>query len=275
MVLRVKPLAFSAVLGGLAVGCASGQTECHPATWSGTCQLIQTTKIRESEFPLPNVTLEAVYRPQPPPGGPTLVPGDARREFSALSKFEEALRAYIEAHPTAQCYINPPAPGQCNPGPMVVEVPDFDASQAQATSPDSGPKGCAQIEAASAQDKLHQNRSGARVIEQRFEFAENSAEPSSAAASDLDALATLLKQTPSLQCVAVVGAWVRGESVAVAFARARAIREQLIGRGVPAERMLALTVDPTTVGVAGVPEAPNPRDRRVTISVLLDLPSEE
>jgi outer membrane protein OmpA-like peptidoglycan-associated protein len=274
----VKP--FSLLLGSALVasafalsgaGCAGGPGECHPNTWSGTCKLVQVTKIRESEFPLPNVVLEGVYRPQSEATGATLVPPDARREFGALTKFEEALRAHLDAHPEVRCYVNPPPPGQCQPGPMVVEVPEFDAAHAQAASQDLGPKGCAQIESSASQDKITQNSGPTSVVTQRFEFAENSAELSASAGADLDALAARIKQAPNMQCLGVVGAWVRGETVAVAFARARAVREQLIQRGIEPERLVALTVDPNMVGTSGVPEPVNAKDRRVSLSVLLEL----
>ncbi|HWA78074.1 MAG TPA: hypothetical protein VG937_37320 [Polyangiaceae bacterium] len=259
----------SSVLALLLSGCASGQGECHSTPWSGTCQLVQVTKIRESEFPLPNVVLEGIYRPQPG-AGQTLVPADARKEFGALTKFEDALHAHLNANGTVRCYVNPPPPGQCQPGPMVVEVPEFDAAHAQASTAETGPQGCAQIESSSSQDKITQNKSASVTIEQRFEFTENSAELSSSAGPDLDALAARLKQERGLSCVGVVGGWVRGETVAIAFARARAVREQLIQRGVGPERMLALTVDPPMVGASGVPDPVNPKDRRVSISVLLN-----
>lgn len=262
---------LGSTLAWLASGCASGQGECRANTWSGTCHLVQVTKVRENEFPLPNVVLEGIYRPQPEAGAQTLVPADARREFGVLTKFEEALRAHLNAQPAVRCYLNPPPPGQCQPGPMVVEVPEFDAAHAQASTEDAGPKGCAQIEASSSQDKITQNRGPTGVINQRFEFAENSAELSPSASAELDALAGRLKQTRNMQCVGVVGAWVRGETVAVAFARARAVREQLIQRGVEPERLLALTVDPNMVGASGAPEPANAKDRRVTLSVLLEL----
>jgi outer membrane protein OmpA-like peptidoglycan-associated protein len=274
----VNPISLlwrSAVIGSTfalsAAGCASGPGECHPNTWSGTCRLVQVTKVRESEFPLPNVVLEGIYRPQPDAAGATLVPADARREFGALTKYEEALRAHLDAHSAVRCYVNPPPPGQCQPGPMVVEVPELDVSQVQASSDDAGPKGCAQIESSASQDKITQNSGPTSVITQRFEFSENSAELSPSASAELDALAARIKQARSVQCLGVVGAWVRGETVAVAFARARAVREQLIQRGVEPERMVTLTVDPAMVGASGVPEPVNAKDRRVSLSVLLEL----
>ncbi|MFZ5891691.1 MAG: hypothetical protein ACOY0T_11610 [Myxococcota bacterium] len=252
------------------IGCASGQTECHPETWSGTCQLVQVTKIRQSEFPLPNVTLEAIYRPQPGAQGPMLVPADQRQEFSALDRYEDALRAHLETHKSPRCYINPPPPGKCQPGPLVVEVPAFDSTQATATPTNTGPKGCAQIEATSSQDRVTQAKTSQAVITERFEFGEQASDLSPDATAALDTLAQRLKQTTSWQCVGVVGAWIRGESVAVAFARARAVRDQLIARGVEPERLLALTVDPPTMSATSGAEPPNPKDRRVTFSVLLD-----
>jgi outer membrane protein OmpA-like peptidoglycan-associated protein len=257
-------------LSGAAAGCASGQSECRADTWSGTCHLLSVAKVRESEFPLPNVVLEGVYRPQPNPGGPPVVPGDTRREYGALTKYEDALRAHIQAYPKVRCYVNPPTPGQCQPGPLVVEIPEFNAATAQASSADSGPQGCAQIDAASSQDKITQNRATSRVIQEHFEFAESSAELPATAAATLDGIAARLKQAPEVQCVGVVGAWVRGENVAMAFARARAVREQLIARGIAPERMLALTTDPPPIGNSGIPEPPKPTDRKVTLSVLLE-----
>lgn len=264
-----------AVVGGAiaALSCAGGQTECHPETWAGTCHLIRVQKVREAEFPLPSVTLEAVYRPQPDANGQSLLPPDLRREFTALDRYEDALRTHLDAYQTPRCYINPPPPGQCQPGPMQVEVPEFDGSKADVAPANRGPKGCAQIEATSSQDKVTQAKSSTTVIAERFEFGEGVADVTPDANAPLETLAQRLKQSPNLECVGVVGAWVRGENVAVAFARARAIREQLISRGVEPERLLALTVDPPALGPSGTPEPPNPKDRRVTLSVLLDVPA--
>jgi len=252
--------------------CASGQSECHAEAWSGTCQLVQVSKVRQSEFPLPNVTLEAIYRAQPGAKGDTLLPPEQRKEFAALDRYEDALRAHLEANKSPRCYVNPPPPGQCQPGALIVEVPAFDATQATATQANPGPKGCAQIEATSAQDRVTQAKVSQTIIDERFEFAELASELRPEASATLDALAARLKQAPNLQCVGVVGAWIRGESVALAFARSRAVRDQLVARGVEPERLLALTVDPPTLSASSAAEPPNPKDRRVTLSVLLDLP---
>lgn len=256
-----------------ALSCASGQGDCHPETWSGTCKLIEVTKIRQSELPLPNVTLQAVYRPIQGPDMPLTVPADQPKEFTALDRYEDALRAHLEQNKAPRCYVNPPPPGQCHPGPLVVEVPTFDAEHATATAAPSGPKGCAQIEAASSQDRITQAKTSQGVIQQRFQFAEQSSDLQPDAAAALDAIAARLKQAPNWQCVGVVGAWIRGENVALAFARARAVREQLVVRGIEPERLIALTVDPPSLNASTAAEPPDPNDRRVTLSVLLDLPS--
>ncbi|MGC4090907.1 MAG: cytochrome P450 [Polyangiaceae bacterium] len=260
-------------LGFGSVSCASGQSGCHGEKWSGSCQLIQVTKVRQSEFPLPSVTLEAIYRPQPGAEGPTLVPADQRQEFATLSRYEDALRAHLESNKTVRCYINPPPPGQCQPGPLNVEVPAFDAEHATATPGPAGPKGCAQIDATGSQDRVRQAKTSQAQISERFEFADQASELAAADAAALDAIAARLKQAPNLQCVGVVGAWIRGESVAIAFARARAVRDQLVARGIEAERLLALTVDPPVQNAGSGAEPPNPKDRRVTLSVLLESPA--
>lgn len=203
---------------------------------------------------------------------PLVVPADQPREFTALDRYEDALRAHLESNKTPHCYVNPPPPGQCQHGPLVVEVPPFDAEHATASPENTGPKGCAQIEATSSQDRVTQAKTSQAVIGERFQFGEQASELPADARAALDALAARLKQTPNWQCVGVVGAWIRGESVAIAFARARAVREQLIARGVEPERLLALTVDPPTLNASTAAEPPDPTDRRVTLSVLLDLP---
>jgi outer membrane protein OmpA-like peptidoglycan-associated protein len=265
-------LCIALATAGAGASCASAQSECHPETWSGTCQLVQVTKTRQSEFPLPSVTLEAIYRPQAEASGERLLPGEQRKEFVALDRYEDALRAHIEANKTPRCYVNPPPPGQCQPGALIVEVAEFDATRATANQTNGGPKGCAQIEATSSQDRVAQAKVSQTVISERFEFSELSAALRPEDSATLDALAARLKQAPNLQCVGVVGAWVRGENVALAFARSRAVREQLVQRGVEPERLLALTVDPPALSAASAGEPQNPKDRRVSLSVLLDLP---
>lgn len=257
----------------IAVGCASGQGECRAETWSGTCQLVSVTKTRQSELPLPNVTLQALYRPQPGDSGPTLMPPDQAKDFTVLDRYEDALRTHLDGHKAPRCFVNPPPPGQCVPGQLVVEVPEFDAEHASVAPDNSRPKGCAQIESTSSQDRITQAKTSETIIRERFQFGEQSSELASDAATALDALAARLKQSPNLQCVGVVGAWIRGENVALAFARARAVREQLVARGVEPERLLALTVDPPTLSASTAAEPPNPNDRKVTLSVLLDLPA--
>jgi outer membrane protein OmpA-like peptidoglycan-associated protein len=258
--------------GLVATSCASGQSECQANAWSGGCRLTQVTKVRVQELPLPSVTLEAVYRPVPNANSPNITAPDVRREFTTLGRYEDALRAHIEARPEPRCYVNPPAPGQCQPGPMVVEVPEFDALRATPNVAPTAAKGCAQIESTSAQDRLAKNAGTSQVFSESFEFAEGTAELPASAADLADAVATRLKQNPNLECIGVVGAWVRGESAAVAFARAREVKDLLVARGVGGERLLALTVDPLVLTAAGGAEPPNPKDRRVTLSVLLDIP---
>lgn len=271
---QTRNASFLAVaLSLMAFGCAGGQGDCHTETWSGTCQLVSVTKTRQSEFPLPNLTLQAVYRPQPGGNGPTLMPPDQPKDFTVLDRYEDSLRAHLESHKAARCYVNPPPPGQCVPGQLVVEVPEFDAEHANAAPVSQGPKGCAQIESTSSQDRITQAKTSQTVINERFVFAEQSSDLPSDAPAQLDALAARLKQSPNLQCVGVVGAWIRGENVALAFARARAVRDQLVARGIEAERLLALTVDPPTLNASSAAEPPNPNDRKVTLSVLLDLPA--
>lgn len=250
------------------LGCGSSG-QCRPETWSGTCRLQTVTKVREMELPLPSVVFEAIYRPESS-GGPLLP--DVRREFVALSRYEQALHEYVLSHSVAPCYINPPPPGQCNPGAMIVDVPEFDATRASITpEEDTGPKGCAQLDATSTQDRIREQQTDAEAITERFHFADGSAELPADATTIAETVAARLRQDPSIQCVGVVGQFVRGENLEIAFARARAVRELLIQRGVEPERLVALTLDRPLTGGTGTIEPSSPADRRVSLSVLLKL----
>lgn len=220
------------------------------------------------ELPLPSVVLEAIYRPESA-GAP--FGSDIRREFMALSKHEEALQSHIQAFPAPPCYVSPPPPGQCNPGVIVVDVPEFDATGVERTAEEPGPRGCAQIDAASSQDRIQAQETEAELITERFHFAENSAGLPENAAELAGAIALRLKQEPSIQCLGVVGQYVHGENLELAFARARAVRQLLIERGVEPERMLAITLDRPMTGASSGLDPASPTDRRVSLSILLKL----
>jgi len=229
------------------------------------------TKIKESELPLPSVVIEALYRPVGAPGAPPPALPDVRREFTALSKHEDALRQHLESQQSVQCYLNPPSPGACQPGQLVVATAEFDATRATANTNDTGIKGCAQIEAASSQDRVTQNQGDAEVIPERLQFAEASAELPGDATALVDAVASRLKEHPNLECVGVIGQWVHGENMEIAFGRARAVRELLIARGIEPERLVSLTVSGRLVTPSGLPQPPDPKERRVAFSVLLEV----
>lgn len=267
-------LTLPAAAGSVSCG---GARECHAQHWSGTCTLFSVTRVRETTLPLPGVVFEGIYRPQTQPNQGVSLP-DVRREFTALSKHEDALRQHIEGNESVRCYLNPPSPGECVPGELIVDVPDFDATRAQATPVDDGPKGCAQIDDTSTQDRLSQTqgdeRSVGQPIAERFQFGESSAELPPEASALADSVAQRLKANPQIQCVGVVGQFVRGENLSTAFDRARAVRELLIQRGIEPERLVALTVDRPMTGAGSTPQPPNPQERRVSLSILLELPAE-
>ena len=251
------------------LGCGTS-TACRPETWSGSCHLETLTKVRENALPLPSVVYEAIYRPQSKPGEPLLP--DVRREFVAVTRYEEALQAHVTSFPSVTCYVNPPTPGACHPGSIVVEVPDFDATHARENAEDSGPKGCAQIDAASTQDKIR-NQGEAAPIPERFTFTDGSAELGADADTSAEAVAQRLRADPSIQCLGVVGQFVHGETLELAIERARAVRKRLIALGVEPERLVTFTLDrPTTHDVgAGTSGTESLAARRVTLNVLLKL----
>lgn len=264
-------LVLTVLLPGLWLGCGT-QPSCHPETWSGTCHLQTVTKVREVELPLPSVVLEAIYRTEA--AGHGSFGSDIRREFTALAKHEEALRQHVLSHPAPPCYVSPPPPGQCNPGALVVDVPEFDGTTAEQVAEDAGPRGCAQIDATSTQDRIRARATEAEAIAERFHFAESSAVLPEGAEQLADAIALRMKGEPSIQCVGVVGQYVRGETLEIAFTRARAVRQLLIERGVEPERLTAITLDRPVTGASGGVDPSSPTDRQVSLSVLLKLAPE-
>jgi outer membrane protein OmpA-like peptidoglycan-associated protein len=252
------------------IACGSG-APCRPETWSGTCHLETVTKIRETELPLPSVVVEAIYRPETGAGPDKMLLPDVRREFVALNRYEDALRAHVMAHTNPPCYVNPPPPGQCNPGPLVVDVPEFDATRAEAKVEEPvGPKGCAQIDATSTQDRIRNQTEGEAVTE-RFEFEQGSSDVSPDAMATAQAVASRLKQDASIQCLGEVGQFVRGENLELAHARARAVRKLIIEQGVEPERLVTLTLDRPVSSASGSLDPASPAERRVTLSILLKL----
>lgn len=268
LLLRLNTFAVLLSAGLGCLGCA--KAECHTETWSGTCRLQTVTKVREMELPLPSVAVEAIYRPLSTEGPPLLLP-DVRREFVALSRHEQALIQHVTSFPSATCFVNPPPPGQCNPGTMVVEVPEFDATTVQSTPEEDGPKGCAQIDSTSSQDRIQEKQTDAQAVPERFHFGESSAELPTESEQLATAIAERLKQDPTIQCLGVVGQFVRGETLEIAFARAQAVRQLLIEKGVEPERLVALTLDRPMTGASGSTDPASPMERRVSVSILLKL----
>jgi len=253
------------------LGCGP-KASCRPETWSGTCRLQSVTKVRETALPLPGVVVEAIYQPVNTDGQVALLP-DVRREFAALSKHETALLEHVNAHASAVCYVQSPPPGQCNPGAMIVDVPEFDATKVSVAEEDTGPKGCAQIDAASSQDRIQQHQTEADTVTERFQFPESSADLPGDASALADAIASRMKQDTTIQCLGVVGQYVRGENLEIAFARARAVRQLLIDKGIEPERLVAITLDRPVTGASGSLDPSSPTDRRVTLRVLLQFES--
>ncbi|HET9953591.1 MAG TPA: hypothetical protein VFQ61_03760 [Polyangiaceae bacterium] len=269
------PVAAGLVGVMLSAGCAAGQHECQANTWSGSCELMQATLVRHLEVPVASVVYQATYRTLPDPQNPNAgAPGlNVQKEFIARDRLETALKTHIETHHTVPCYVTPPPAHACTPGTLNVEVPEFDALHAQVDE-EEGPKGCAQIEARSSQDRLTKTSSGATSsINEFFEFPVGSADLTPEFGAVLDGVAQRLKGNSAIQCVGVVGAWTRGENMGLAFSRARTIREELLKRGVPPERMIALTVDPRPPSATAGAEPPSSDERRVNLKVLLEVPA--
>jgi hypothetical protein len=268
---RIRPnfsLLFTCLVGALfsgtsAVGCGASQpATCMDNDWKGTCSLIALTKIAERELPMPAVSYEALYHPEPNPERPNYSPPDARLNFTVAGRYEIDLKAHLEAQPNRSCSFVPHDSGICGDGELQVDVIPFDAEKIAAREDASQPKGCAKLETTSPSD------SGSDDFEERFEFAAQSTELDASLEALADQAAARLKGDTSIECVAIVVGVSSDEKFELAPIRARQLKEALTKRGVEAHRLTTITTMPnyTTGRDAPPPEA---RDRTGLLRVLL------
>ena len=258
--------AVSAVVAGIGCGGPSG-SGCGPEQWTGRCSLRSLVKVREKEFPVPQVGYQAIYAPERNPAFPSFTPGEAVLEFNVLASQEGALQAHLQQNPSVECFAKPAPPGSCIPGEVAVNLPEFDP--ARSAPAEIVVKGCAQIDAASAQDRLPQMMSTTgKEFSESFQFAENSSDLPQGAEDLASRMAAQISSDPTLECVAIVGEMSYGERLITAAERARNVLRLILNRGVDPSRLT--TIVPTTPLSGGATETvANPAERRVRLRVLL------
>jgi outer membrane protein OmpA-like peptidoglycan-associated protein len=255
----------------IATGCASAErAPCPAEAWAGDCVLRSVNKVEEREMPVPYVVYEAVYAPQPNPRYPQFMPADVRVRMGALAKYELALTDHFKAESVVQCRAAA-MPGSCVPGDAVAEVKQFDAASAT-TNAAAAPRttGCAAIDAASEQDRLSRAGSASTKIPERFQFAAESAALAPEASTSASAVAKLMRDNPSLECVGVVGQISQGESSSLAENRARAVKQLLVSLGVESSRLTTIAINSNVYGQGAKAPDADPNLRRVSLSVLLE-----
>lgn len=260
-------------LGGLGwlalLGACGGPSESRCAAeseWNGNCTLKSVTKLREAEFPVPHVVMEAVFEPQQNPSSPNFTPPAIRQEFKVMANQEQELRGWLEKNSASQCQMAAPPPGSCQPGPTRVALPEFRATGATAAGEIHG---CAKIESSATQDQLPSLQQAAAAMPDVFAFAESSAEATPDVAKAAGSAARRIAEDPGIECVAVVGQVSPGEPPGLAAERARKVRELLVGAGVDGARLTTISVAQAVFGSGTAAPPPDPNKRRVTLKVLL------
>jgi outer membrane protein OmpA-like peptidoglycan-associated protein len=240
---------------------------CTPRQWSGRCALRSLVKVHEKAFPVPQVGYQAIYAPERNPSFPSYTPPEVVRQFDVLAAQEYALRAHLEQYPSVDCFVTPPAAGSCVHGELALNLPQFDPNRAAPV--ETVVQGCAQIDAASAQDRLPQLMgTTGKEFPEAFQFSENSSDLPAGAAELASRMAQEIASDPTLECVAVVGELSYGERLITAAERARNVLRLLLERGVDKSRLT--TIVPTTPISGGAAETvANPAERRVRLRVLL------
>lgn len=266
----MKRVAGIATLAVAWIAACGGPSERHCAAesaWSGSCALKGITKLREAEFPVPHVVLELVYQPEENASSPGFTPPAVREEVKILAAQELELRTHVEQKAArVQCQMAAPAPGSCQPGPVSLAIPPFTPTGATAANE---VKGCAQIESQATQDQLPAMTAGATPITEVFSFGESSAELGAESAQAANRVAQRLVETPSIECVAVVGLVSPGEPPGLAAERARKVRELLMTAGVEGARLTIISVTQQVYGAGSEAPPPDPAKRRAVLRVLL------
>jgi len=219
-------------------------------------------------MPLPYVVYEAIYTPQPNAQYPQFTPADLRVRFGARAVHEFALVDHLKPQQVVACR-SAAEPVTCLPQDVTADIVPFDPERA---APVAGPQivGCAAIDSASQQDRLGRTRTEGSVISERFTFGQGSSSLSPDASDAARAVAKRMADDPTLECVGVVGQTTPGESLSLAEARARAVKQLLVSLGVDSRRLSTIAATASVYGPAAKTElAVDPANRRVSLSVLL------
>ena len=255
----------------LSAGCAgesAAHKPCANEAWAGTCSLRDLTKVEERELPMPYVVYEASYVPQPNAEYPEFTPMETRSRFGTPAVHEFALVAHLKQQGSVSCRWAA-TPGSCLPGQVSADVSPFDPQQAAAAAAPSI-VGCAAIDAPSEQDRLARTRSESGVISERFTFGEGSAALSPDASYTARDVAKRMAKDADLECLGLVGQTTPGEPIALADARARAVKQLLISFGVDSRRLQTIAANASVSGAGSKTQpAIDPESRRVSLRVLL------
>ena len=253
----------------LSTACAgSAPKTCPSEAWTGQCKLHVLTKVEERELPMPYVVYEAIYAPQANAEEPQFTPSELRMRFGTRAVHELALVDHLKQQPLVACHAAV-APVTCVPGDLTADVVPFDSEHAPPPAVASI-VGCAAIDAASEQERLARTRIESAPISERFTFPEGSAALSPDATNSARDVAKHMTEDPGLECLGLVGQTTPGEPVALAEARARAVKQLLISLGVDSRRLLTIAAN-ARVASSGTQAQPaiDPESRRVSLRVML------
>lgn len=228
-------------------------------------------RVREREFPVPQVTLQLIYAPVPNASYPSFTPPDHIEEVALLASQEGAFRDHVERNADVACQLQPPPPGSCVPGQLKLEVPAFDAAQAPEPEP---VRGCAQIDAASSQERLPALMANpGNDFPEAFQFEEHSAELTDSGRALATRIAERLASDASIECLAIVGELSYGEKLTTAAERARVVLRFLLERGVDPSRLTTIVPTSPLSATAESEKTVDPAERRARVRVLLRTPT--
>lgn len=259
------------LISGALISCARGSsTRCAYENWTGTCQLAAINQVRLIETIPAIAVVQAVYQPQASGSGPVLSPPTSAHEFKIRAEHEPDLRAHLQKFPTIQCRFQQLQSGAaCSEGALVMDIPPFQAPELVQAVADAGAEqagGCAQLDhgRTAAQGSDAELPAG---VPPEIYFPADAADATPKIEQDAKLVADAMLANTDIECLAIIGHVTAGERMIVGSERAATIKNLLVSRGVPAERLQSIAAVVPMTG--GAPRAVIEADRKVRVRVLL------
>jgi len=254
-------------------GASAGGRGCGWEGWSGSCELQSVNKIREIEFPVPQVVLEGIYNPISEPGQQGSAPPTVRQQFKVLANQEFQMRDHLMKNGKVHCQMQASANEPCTAPRVALDIPPLMPSSTDSDVAAPTVVGCAQLERSPDGKPPPAPVPAAQLgIPEEFFFEHNSVDVNAQLIEQAKKVGQILKNNPGIECLGIVGSVTYGESPSLAAERGKTIQNMVLGEGVDPKRVTVYTATVRVYGAgASLPEA-DPKERKVHLRVMIYKP---